>query len=585
LWLAALVTAPSAFAQTTFSIDFGGPTKGVPDTCAGVPITEGDILVPVTGVPAPGPLPPPCIAISGGFGPPAPGLGLFLHPACIGSPPGAACGVEVNALSYGLDGPAMPLMPPGSWFFSVDEFAIGLIGTPAPPCAWSEGPGAGIFDSAADAFVDLGLPPGPIPPALVVGNTGAIDGDGLVSFSGTTYPGLGLIEPNFPGFPPDTGDNIDALDVDGPIAALGVFFSLDAGFVCPATGIAGTGSALAHGFPPSAVLLTVAPGGPPIVYAPPPLLGLGLVAGPLMDDIDALAVFENGVPGYMPSVVPYDWLGGGTDMVLFSVRCGSAVIGMPDSIFGAPIGPGDILTTPLPAAFGGVSPFPGKLIPGEALGLNTLVIGPFPPSELDALDVVRTPLFDCNGNGIEDAVDIAIGGFPDCNSDGIIDTCQGYPPVTYCTAKTNSCGGTPAISLTGCPSASNPGAGFGGTAFTVAGSGARYLKSGLVIYTASGRRVPAIPFQCAPSGAPCGWLCLLSPIRRSPVILESGASPGMCDGSFAMDMNAFAAGNIGGAPAPYLAVPGTTVDLQIWGRDTMANGAYLSDAGEYVVLP
>jgi hypothetical protein len=181
-------------------------------------------------------------------------------------------------------------------------------------------------------------------------------------------------------------------------------------------------------------------------------------------------------------------------------------------------------------------------------------------------------------------VDLALGA-PDCNMNGIIDTCEGAAPFTFCTAKTNSCGGTPALSLSGCPSASNPGAGFGGTAFTVAGSGARFMKSGLVIYTASGPRIPAIPFQCAPGGAPCGWLCLLTPIRRSPIIVEAGATPGMCDGTFSMDLNAFAAGNLGGAPAAYLAMPGTTVDLQIWGRDTMANGAYLSDAGEYVVLP
>ncbi|MCF6329546.1 MAG: hypothetical protein L3J02_07095, partial [Henriciella sp.] len=50
---------------------------------------------------------------------------------------------------------------------------------------------------------------------------------------------------------------------------------------------------------------------------------------------------------------------GDTDMVLFSVRRGSPVVGMPDSIFGIPIADGDILTTPLPTSMGGVSPFPG----------------------------------------------------------------------------------------------------------------------------------------------------------------------------------------------------------------------------------
>ncbi|MEZ5975726.1 MAG: hypothetical protein R3E96_13060 [Planctomycetota bacterium] len=49
-------------------------------------------------------------------------------------------------------------------------------------------------------------------------------------------------------------------------------------------------------------------------------------------------------------------------MLLFSVRRGSWVIGQPDSIFGIPIEEGDILTTPLPTAMGGVSPFPGIFI-------------------------------------------------------------------------------------------------------------------------------------------------------------------------------------------------------------------------------
>ena len=72
--------ATAAFAQPTFSVDFQGPPKGIPDPCWGVPITEGDILIAATGTPAAGPLPPPCVFISGGFGPPIPGLALPMHP-------------------------------------------------------------------------------------------------------------------------------------------------------------------------------------------------------------------------------------------------------------------------------------------------------------------------------------------------------------------------------------------------------------------------------------------------------------------------------------------------------------------------
>jgi len=39
------------------------------------------------------------------------------------------------------------------------------------------------------------------------------------------------------------------------------------------------------------------------------------------------------------------------------------------------------------------------------------------------------PLEDCNGNGIEDAVDIALGGSSDVNLDGVPDECQAGAPA------------------------------------------------------------------------------------------------------------------------------------------------------------
>src|SRR5262245_50464551 len=77
LTLASLAPA-AASAQISFSIDWQSPPVGIADPCFGIPITEGDILVPpFFAPPMPGPLPPPCIAISGGMGPPAPGLSMF----------------------------------------------------------------------------------------------------------------------------------------------------------------------------------------------------------------------------------------------------------------------------------------------------------------------------------------------------------------------------------------------------------------------------------------------------------------------------------------------------------------------------
>ncbi|HEV8113393.1 MAG TPA: hypothetical protein VGR31_11515 [Planctomycetota bacterium] len=381
--IALCALSSSSRAQIHFSIDYKGMTIGTPATGSGVPITEGDILVPAAPgmLPAYGPLPPPMIFASGGFGPPAPGLGLPAHPGCIGHPPAFPCGVEVDALSYGMDYavPRRPL-PAGTYVFSVDECSSGFPGFPLPANVFTEAP---VGDAAADIFEDLGLPPGPLPPGPPVGNTGIVDGNGFVSASGFVYPGVGIIEPTFPVAGP-TGDDIDALEMDsaGP-GPLGVFFSLDAAFINPCLGIPNTGSAMANGFLPGMVLNTVAPGGPPMVYAPPPLLGLDIF-GPGTDDLDALALAENGIPGFQPSALPYDWtLAGGPDMLLYSVRRGSAVVGMPDSFFGIPIEPGDILTTPVA---GGMSPFPAIFIAAEQLGLSTLRSGGGPVADLDALD-------------------------------------------------------------------------------------------------------------------------------------------------------------------------------------------------------
>ena len=75
---AALLSGATAAAQTTFSIDYKGPTIGVPSPG---PITEADVLMPVTGFPALGPLPPPIIVIPGGA------LGLPAWPGVRRAPP------------------------------------------------------------------------------------------------------------------------------------------------------------------------------------------------------------------------------------------------------------------------------------------------------------------------------------------------------------------------------------------------------------------------------------------------------------------------------------------------------------------
>ena len=80
-----------------------------------------------------------------------------------------------------------------------------------------------------------------------------------------------------------------------------------------------------------------------------------------------------------------------------------------------------------------------------------------------------------------------------------------------------------------------------------------------------------------------GLLCLRPPIRRTPLQISGGGTVGHCDASFSIDFNAFASGNGVGSPQAFLLSIGQVVNLQWWGRDSLANGSYLTEGLEYVV--
>jgi len=374
---------PAQALTPTFSIDFQGPTVGAPDGFfGGMPITEGDILTPFP----PGPLGPNPPALG-----PLPTPGIFRTVPAIVAAPGPGGGIrELDALSYGhdpirktlIDGGLAGHGAAGSIYFSVDEFATGIPGTPTPPNVATEG-ALGAMEASADVYRSkapgFAKPPGPI-----AGNTLSMDGDGVVP----PIPGLGLIEPNPPTplNPFDPGDNLDALDVDTTPNDIGtpLYLSLDSAFPDPLEAPpANAGTAMINVFSGGDVLVEPAPGGPLIRYATAALLGLDIVGGPDSDDLDALVVEElDGVPQQFNP---------GADFIAFSVRRGSAVIGSPDSLLGLPIEEGDILT--LPAVAGGL---PSILVPAEWLGLATLRSGgplPFGPfgDDLNALDVTPVP--------------------------------------------------------------------------------------------------------------------------------------------------------------------------------------------------
>ena len=238
-----LLASPSraqSVEDISFSVDWHGVLQGTPAT-AGPPITAADVLFPETGLPDIGPLAPPRIRFTGGY------LGLVNYANCVGAGPGEPCGVEVDALSYGTDEP-LPSDAQIDYriFFSTDEYVVGEGGI-QPPSIFSEGP---VGDICADILTSVDLPPGPVPPGVPPDHRPIIDGNGMLSATGFTYPGLGITEPNVPGSglpgnPFDLGDNVDALDIGQPADLFTdpVYYSLDGDFFDPRAGVANSGSA------------------------------------------------------------------------------------------------------------------------------------------------------------------------------------------------------------------------------------------------------------------------------------------------------------------------------------------------------
>jgi len=450
-------------AQDQFQFSVNWHSQSLAVTASGGPnqINEGDVLSFGPGAPDFGPLQAPTKAISGDQ------LGLVRYGICLDHQPETPCGIEIDALSEGTDHLLQPnlasssggLKDAGDFWISTDEFAIGLPTAGAGPTVFTEGAGqSAVFEASADIMVVYALGTGPIGPGgPAARHVGAFDGNGLPSGSGALYVGMGLIEPNVPGQGQPAGDDLDSLNIGGSLGfpSTGMYLSFDAGFIDPLTNGPNSGTAGFQGVSAAAVVFVAAPGATPVPYASAASLGLD-IAGE--DDLDALVLAENGVSGFQPSMIPYDWTSGDTDMLLFSVRRGSAVIGLPDSIFGEPIEAGDILTTPRPSSMGGQSPFPGILFSAESLGLATMRshgasnLG----DDLNAMDLASAPCFDCNNNGVEDVVDIDTGGSADTNGNGIPDECERINKFCECPASSAPCSN--ANSEAGCANSATAGA-------------------------------------------------------------------------------------------------------------------------------
>ena len=258
--------APGTFAQEgagtpgqrsclriAFSVEYHGPTIAMSESFFGFPITAGDILTPAGGGP-PGPNLPgfeplltPGVQVGGGFSTSPPGLGLAGYAPCVGAPPGSPCPVELDAISWGRDERLTAELLPGQLWWSVDEFALGRNAASLFPSVSSEGVG-GAQDAGAGAFTNRCAPPVPAPPAAPpAGNSAVFDGNGAISASGAENRGIGIFEPNFPGVPPDFGDNLDAMDVDTFFTPYPVYYSMDSAWPDPINGFPWNASAPVNG--------------------------------------------------------------------------------------------------------------------------------------------------------------------------------------------------------------------------------------------------------------------------------------------------------------------------------------------------
>ena len=137
-------------------------------------------------------------------------------------------------------------------------------------------------------------------------------------------------------------------------------------------------------------------------------------------------------------------------------------------------------------------------------------------------------------------------------------------PTVYCTAKTNSLGCSPSISMNGMPSMSSG-------ACTVSAANLLGQKVGLYLHSATSSA--SLPFHG-------GFLCVQAPLKRHQASSTSGTA-GQCDGTLSEDFQAYLAS--GADPA---LTAGSKVWLQAWYRDPGDPfGDGLSDAVNAVICP
>ena len=147
-----------------------------------------------------------------------------------------------------------------------------------------------------------------------------------------------------------------------------------------------------------------------------------------------------------------------------------------------------------------------------------------------------------------------------------------FAPVVYCTAGTSASGCQAAISSAGTASASAL------SGFSLLAAGVEGQKDGLFFFGTNGQ-------QANPWGNGTSYHCVVPPVTRAGTLAGSGTI-GLCDGSFAQDLNALWCPS---CPKPAKNPgAGALVQAQLWYRDPFSTSnqtTSFSDAIEFSVVP
>jgi len=309
--------------------------------------------------------------------------GGFVDALSADKPPGDPFVVTLGYMEYSVDRdttglPGMPLAAEAAFFQQMGDIYLTQAPVPHPalfvgkltpgiipnvptfggvlPSAGAGGPHRLLFDESAFGMTDVGIPGVLTPPGVPTPPPAPGNKDNLNSW------------------------NRDLMDFNGDmISDINFFFSVS------------PNEAVMVGVSP-ADIFDVAAGAPatnPIPYAPAPSMGLDWF-GFQSDDIDALVLWDNGIP------LGPNWGGPGgeplIDYALFSLSPGSQML-FALVQFGLPVTPGTVFFTDFTGSFG-VYAFETDLgvAPMDMFG------GPF--ANIDALDFVPICRADMDANGV-----------------------------------------------------------------------------------------------------------------------------------------------------------------------------------------